>query len=151
MLSLNVKKTFLSLKEGARISAEARQQHFLKEFSEPDSKVEYLLKCDLNQILSKKAAPIFIVSLSDIRNSMQKIKKPFSRGTDNIFAKHILLGSPLLFCHLELIFHMVFTTTIVPILFSSGCLSLVPKNNKLLNKCSSFSSITVATTFSKIF
>ena len=58
----------------AHISAEAWQQHFLKEFSEPDSKVEYPLKCDLNRILSKKTVPTFIVSLSDIMNSAQKIK-----------------------------------------------------------------------------
>jgi len=104
----------------AHISAEAWQQHSLKGFSEPDSKVEYPLKCDLNRILSKKTVTTFIVSLSDIMNYAQKIKKPFSRGTDNICAKHILLGSPLLFCHLDHMFQMVFTTGIVPTLFSSG-------------------------------
>ena len=68
----------------AHISAAAWQQHFLKEFSEPDSKVEYTLKCDLNRILSKKTVPTFIVSLSDIMSSAQKIKKPF-RGVHIIF------------------------------------------------------------------
>ena len=61
----------------AHISAEAWQQHFLKEFSEPDSKVEYPLKCDLNRILSKNTVPTFIGSLSDSMNSAQKLRNLF--------------------------------------------------------------------------
>ena len=68
-----------------------------------------------------------------------------------ICAKHILLGSPLLFCHLDLMLQMVFTTGIVPASFSSCCLTPVPKKNKSLNECSSYRPITVATTFCKIF
>ena len=133
----------------AHICAEARQQHFLKEFSEPDSKVEYPLKCDLNRTLKKDCTHVYC-SLSDIMNSAQKIKKPFSRCTDNICAKYILLGSPLLFCHLDLMFKMVFTTRIVPTSFSFGRLTLAPKKISL-NECSSRRPITIATTFCKIF
>ena len=94
---------------------------------------------------------MFTVSVLDVYNIIRKIKKPFSRGTDHVCAKHLLYGTPFLFSHLALLFQMVFTKGIVPASFSTGRLTPVPKKNKPLNECSSYRPITVATTFCKIF
>ena len=93
----------------------------------------------------------FIVTRSGVTECISKLQKKTSCGVDDLCAKHLRYGFPLLIEHLTLLFQMIFCCCIVPDLFSSEVITPVLKRGKPSDECSSFRPIMVSPVLCKVF
>ena len=106
---------------------------------------------NLDFLLSEASPTLGLgVTVSDVRAAIDKEKKKFSRGIDQVCGMHLAHGSKRVFDHLTL-YQMVFTYGLMPDSFCVGVVTLVLKKGKDHAQCGSHRPITVAPVLCKIF
>ena len=78
--------------------------YFKSQFTEPDVTILKKFETDLNNRLRTPGTGSFVVSSSELRDVIRKLKKRQSMGYDGICALHLQNGSDKLMCHLSLLY-----------------------------------------------
>ena len=106
-----------------------------------------LESCLPNHISQSNVLPVSTVDIGQAIKNMQSS----SVDQDGISSYHLKVVCPTLIDHLQLLFQMCLSTSMVPDSFLCGTVTSVLKRGKTSSECSSYRPITVSCTLSKVF
>jgi hypothetical protein len=105
-----------------------------------------------DECLSKKCYSSHVIEVSDVIDSMEKLKARKSDGINNLKSDAFINGCHSLFTHISLLFSALLRHGVTPNNMLLATLVPIPKNKrKCLNDSSNYRAIALGSIFSKIF